>query len=250
MVYDNYSDYIGTFINSDAEWTFKSNPRYFYMLEHVNNDQGNQCLVEIKKRFSDLYLSNKQFFIDLCTKNDSIGHPIKYHIDDFLNCSPTNVRYILHSLLILTHMKSLNLNNIDIIEIGGGYGGLCFYLFNISKLFNITISSYSIFDLKNPLLLQKKYLDKIGINTNICNFCDIESFNNIKKNSFFVSTYAYSEISPNIQKIYTEKVLNPYVSHGFIAWNCIDVYKFIENKDLDIEDEYPLTGTGNKFVRF
>jgi hypothetical protein len=36
-------------------------------------------------------------------------------------------------------MQKHNLNNIDIIEIGGGYGGLSFYLHHMSRLFNITI---------------------------------------------------------------------------------------------------------------
>ena len=145
-------------------------------------------------------------------------------------------------------MNDCMLNNIDIIEIGGGYGGLCFFIYNLASLFNITIKSYSIFDLKYPLLLQKKYLENLNINN--VNFADLDCIKNIKENSFLISNYAFSEISMDIQKIYTEKLLNPYTSHGFLAWNFINVYNFIDDKFITTENEFPLTSNENKFVRF
>jgi hypothetical protein len=137
-------------------------------------------------------------------------------------------------------MNECNLNNIDVIEIGGGYGGLCFFLYKLSHLFNIHINSYSIFDLQEPLLLQKKYLENINVNG--VHFTTMDDLENIKKNSFLISNYAYSEISLDLQKKYTEKLLNPYVSHGFLTWNFIEPYHFIENKMIKTEKEYPSTG--------
>ena len=146
-------------------------------------------------------------------------------------------------------MQDNMLNNIDIIEIGGGYGGLCFYMYNIAPLFNITINTYSIFDLNMPLKLQKKYLEALNI-LNV-NYLELDNISNLNKNSFLISNYAFSEISLELQKKYTDMVLNPYVSFGFLAWNFIDVYNFIDNKKITVEDEYPLTGLHhNKYVRF
>jgi hypothetical protein len=54
----------------------------------------------------------------------------------------------------------------------------------------------------------------------------------------------------DLQKKYKDNVLNPFVSHGFLAWNCIDVYKFIDNKDIQVGAEYPQTGISNFYVRF
>jgi translation elongation factor P/translation initiation factor 5A len=120
------------------------------------------------------------------------------------------------------------MNNINIIEIGGGYGGLCFYIYKMACFFNITIKTYNIFDLPEPMALQKKYLHAHGFEN--VNFMNLDDFENVKlssstscdeeslklpKDCFLVSNYAYSEISMDLQKKYTKYVLNPYVSHGF-----------------------------------
>jgi SAM-dependent methyltransferase len=140
------------------------------------------------------------------------------------------------------------LNNIDVVEIGGGYGGLCFFIYKLAHLFDISINTYSIFDLQAPLMVQKKYLENLNI-INL-NYVELDDFKNIKENSFLISNYAFSEISLDLQKRYTTSVLNPYISHGFLAWNNIDVYNFIDNKNIAIENEIPLTGPKNKYVSF
>ena len=248
-MYDTYTNYIKSFIDSDVEqWIFKSHPEYCYVLEHVSKVYGDFYLMEIDGKFNSLFNTNIDYFIDVCHKNDFIGNPSKYVFDGFTNCSPTNLRYILHSLLILTYMKDCNLNNVDIIEIGGGYGGLCFFIYKLSYLFNITINSYSLFDLPEPLILQKKYLEALNINN--VNYLGIDSIKNLKENSFLISNYAFSEISMELQKKYTNEVLNPYTSHGFLVWNFINIYKFINDKNMIIESEYPFTSNINKYVYF
>jgi putative sugar O-methyltransferase len=234
-MYEQYTKCISSFVNSSNidEWTFKSHPDYSGILEHVWYELGVNYMNEIQKRFNSVYNENKDLLIDLCDKNDSIGKPTKHFFENFTLCSPTNLRYIYHSMLILTYMQDCMLNNIDIIEIGGGYGGLCFYIHKMSHLFNIKINSYTIFDLKMPLILQKKYLDNLDIQN--INYSEMDDITNLKKNSFLISNYAFSEISYELQKKYTNNVLNPYVSHGLLVWNWIDVYPFIENKDINVE---------------
>ena len=156
--------------------------------------------------------------------------------------------------------KEQGLNNIDFIEIGGGYGGLCFFVNKISQLFGITVKSYTIFDLLEPTLLQKMYLNHFQINNT--NFYQINDNFVLNKNSFLISNYAYSEISYKLQKEYTDKVLNPYTSHGFLVWNTAGgsaarhptsnelVYDFVQNSVIEKELEYPQTGVSNYYVRF
>ena len=159
-MYNQYTNYIKSFIEHDIQkWDFKSNSNYTPILEHVSSEQGIKYLYEIQTRFNSFYNDNKDYLIELSHLNDYYGKTNKSTITNFTNCSPTNLRYILHSLLILTYMNECMLNNIDIVEIGGGYGGLCFFIEKLSKLFNININSYTIFDLPEPLLLQKKYLE-------------------------------------------------------------------------------------------
>ena len=249
-IYASYQACINSFIDLDkSKWNFKSNPNYTYMLEHVNEHQGKEYLNEIKTKFNLFYTENKSFLIELCIQNDLYGETIKYKFDDFDTCSPTNLRYILHSLLILQHMTECGLTNVDIIEIGGGYGGLCFFLNKISNKLGISVNSYSIFDLPEPLLLQKRYLE--GSNLTNLRFLNISNFDKLNKNSFLISTYAFSEIPMNFQIEYTNKVLNPYVSYGFLAWNGIAPYKFIDGKEIIWEPEIPNTGNcNNLYVRF
>ena len=248
-IYERYSNYITTFIDLNMrDWTFKSYPDYCYMLEHVNSEQGNAYLGEIIHRFNEIYINNKQLLIDLCTTNDIYGNTTKHTFDNFTTCSPSNLRYIMHSLLALKYMKECSLSKVDIIEIGGGYGGLCFFIHKLAFVYDITINTYSIFDLENPRKLQQKYLNALGISTVNC--VDMNDFQNIQPDSFLISNYAYSEIPMELQQKYTTQILNPYVSHGFLTWNAIDVYPFIKHKKIISEEEYPSTSFNNYYVRF
>jgi hypothetical protein len=264
-MYNEYTNYITTFIDSPInEWTFKSHPSYQYVLEHVNSEQGYKYLLEIQNKFGIFFNTHKQYLVGLCITNDLYGNTNKFSFENFALCSPTNLRYILHGLLILSYIHQLGMNNVNIIEIGGGYGGLCFFIYKMAWFFNITIKTYNIFDLPEPMALQKKYLKSHGIEN--VKYMNLGDFENVKmslstscvedslklpNDCFLVSNYAYSEISMDLQKKYTDYVLNPYVSHGFLAWNSINVYNFIENKQLNIIDEFPLTGNeNNKYVRF
>lgn len=229
------------------EWYFKRDPHYKEILEHVSYEQGNKYLELIKNKYCIFFQTNKNFIIEICNLNDLYGDTQKNQYIDFCNTSPSNLRYIFHSLLILEHMNKKTLNNIDIIEIGGGYGGLCLFLYKLSPLFNLTINSYTIFDLPEAMKLQEKYLNLHNINIETISLFD--NFN-LNKNSFLISNYAFSEISMDLQKIYKEKVLNPYVNNGFMSWNCCDIYDFIDNKIITFEREYPLTGNKNYYVYF
>lgn len=52
--------------------------------------------------------------------NDAIGGPQKEFFDGVGLLSPTNLRYLYHAHLILTHFKSKNLPSLNLVEIGGG----------------------------------------------------------------------------------------------------------------------------------
>lgn len=228
----NYNDYANTIRNNllldPNDWYFKSDPAYTAILEHVSQDVGNRYFSEIKERFSSYYNNNKQLLIELCLKNDLYGKTNKSIFNDFSICSATNLRYILHSFLILEYIQSIQLNSLNIIEIGGGYGGLCFFLKNISPLFDISINTYTIFDLKEASDLQNLYLNNLKISNYSTQ--QLNNMGSIQKNSFLISNYCFSEISPTIQNEYIDKLIKPYISNGFILWNFIKVYPFIDKK--------------------
>lgn len=253
--YSLYSNYqIVCYKNSQLQkelWDFKSDKNFTYMLEHVTGEQANNYLKEIESNFGELFLKNKELFINLCNKNDLYGKTQKKYITNFIVTSPSNLRYIYHSLLILKYIKESSLDNLNIIEIGGGYGGLAFFINKLAYIFDIKICSYTIFDLLEASNLQTKYLDALKIDNTKC--YQINNFENLKKDSFLISNYAFSEISLELQKEYTEKILNPYTLYGFLVWNAIPVYDFVVNKNIYKEYEIPQTGNNiitNYYVKF
>jgi len=248
-IYKRYVDFVkNTQLHLQPnDWYFKNNQNFTYMLEHVSLQQGYSYLQNIKVKFSELYFSNFEYFKQLCSLNDKYGNPVTYIYNNFTNCSPTSIRYLYFSLLILKDMKLYNLNNINIIEIGGGYGGLCFFIQKLSPLFKIKVTNYTIFDICEISLLQEKYLDALEINVECF---QLDKYNNINSNSFLISTYCFSEIPIAIQNQYIEKIINPYTDYGFIAWNNIPVYNFKQNSIITKNEEIPNTGKFNYFVRF
>jgi len=250
-IYQRYADYCTTQLQlNKTDWDFKNNPNYTYMLEHVSKTQADQYLTILQQKFKTLYENNLELLQNTCKLNDLFGKTNKCDFVEFMECSPTNLRYILHSLLILQYIDDKKLNNIDFIEIGGGYGGLCVFIHKLAPLFNIKINSYTIFDLVEASQLQDKYLNAVDIDNVNC--CQLENYNDMEPNSFLVSTYAFSEIPGEIQSKYIENIINPFATHGFIAWNNIPVYRFVKNSIIEYEVEYPLTSNSgyNKYVRF
>jgi len=248
-MYNAYTKSIKTQLHlNPEEWNFKSNRDYTQILEHCNGRKAELYSHVIIKKFKTFCKSNFDTLRNICKLNDKYGKTKKYHLKNFMTCSPSNLRYLLHSLLFLEDVKKYKLNNIDIIEIGGGYGGLCFFIHNIAPLYEININSYTIFDLLEPSLLQKRYLNALNIQKVNC--CQIDNFDNLKHDSILISNYAFSEISKELQTEYIEKIINPYTTFGFLTWNFIPVYNFVKNSVIEKEREYPLTGSGNYYVRY
>ena len=243
--YSAYTTLVKNILEKDkSEWDFKSSKDYTQKLENLGKYYGNLYLEQLMKQFPKFFYKHKKYLIEVCEQNDLYGKPNIRPFPSFTTCSATNLRYILHALLILTFMTNHKINNIDIIEIGGGYGGLSFFMHKIAPLFKINITSYTIIDLPEISLLQKNYLDALDMSKNM-HFYNINNYNNLKKNSFLISNYAYSEISIELQQEYTEKILNPYVSYGFLVWNYIELYDFIKSKIILKEYEEPDTSHNN-----
>jgi hypothetical protein len=255
---DLYNDYVDVIQQTlplrPDEWTFKSVPNYYAVLEHVCHGQGTAYFSCIINEFNDIYTSNKDALIQLCHQNDMYGKPRQYEFQDFTVCSPTDLRYIYHSLLNLKHMQTLGLNDINIVEIGGGYGGLCFFMKNLAKYFDITISSYHIFDLKLPTELQAKYLNALNITDTT--FSVPYDTTQLKQNSYLIANYSLSEFTREIQADYNN-ALGPYITNGLIVSNdgepdiMYDIIKdILKNNKLTVEEERPKTSPQNLFVYF
>jgi len=245
-MYSRYTDYIRTAIKSNNLTNFKNHPSYTYMLEHVNQEQGTEYLKLIK---SSTDISHDEI-VSYCNLNDSIGNPTKVICGE-INTSPTSLRYVWQAHLILEWFRTHSEDSYDIIELGGGYGGLCLAIYFFSKKYGIIINSYTIVDLKDPIQLQRLYLNnhQDTIEQNSLKFVDSSEFGKdiIGNNFYLVSNYCFSEIDKSLQKQYITNLFGKVI-HGFMAWNNIDVYDF--GFETKITEETPKTGKYNKFVYF
>jgi hypothetical protein len=241
-MYTNYIQYINYICAQKDLSNFKSNNNYRDILEHVSPEQG-QLYLDCILSNTNLSMSDIKNF---CNKNDSIGSPLKTLYGD-LFVSPTSLRYIYHSHLIFEHIKSLSLNNIDIVEVGCGYGGLCLAINFFKEKYGIGVNSYKLIDLKEAINLQKIYLSMVDISN--VEYIDSDTFGKDIKDSnmFLISNYCFSEISDDLQKMYIQ-LLFPKVSHGFMAWNHINTYNF--GFAFREADEVPKTGSMNKYIYF
>jgi len=221
---------------------FKRHPDYTVVLEHVWYECGLDCLTEIEKN-SPYLLDYIPYFIT----NDTVGNPNKYWYKDLNeNVSPTTLRYI----KVLGDLMNLfgTLDDMDIVEIGGGYGGQCKIIHDIAKP-----RSYTIIDLPEVLLLTKKYLTRFEI-PNI----KYVSPKDLKKGKYdlCISNYAFTEVVRNFQNIYIENVIKGsdrgYITCNFIEQNRKGFAKRLNKQEIfnlkpnaEFLPEIPLTGLNN-----
>lgn len=185
--------------------TFKCDPRYRKVLEHVTPAEGLAYL--------NLIVQNYPFlgtFLDAFRSNDSVGAPIMHDFGEpFGSWSPTTFRYAKVAGDLLTMFE--NLEGFDIAEIGAGYGGQCLLL---SKL--LRWRSYTIFDLPSVQKLQRRYLSEFGV-PNVA-FESVEKLERGKGYDLVISNYALSECARAVQDRYLEKVLDGS-SRGYLTCN-------------------------------
>jgi hypothetical protein len=244
MEYLQYESYIESILKENDLSKFKSNPAYNDILEHVSPQYGYHYLTILRQGFHVPDSLIKMFG----TMNDAIGNPHTFTFDNDISISPTSLRYICHALLILSHVKESGKQDVKFVEIGCGYGGLTCALSFFASFMGIQIKEFHLIDLEAPLKLQQKYLEKFKLDVPVF-FHKAEFFGEDLSGSdyFLISNYCFSEISHEYQRRYLQ-ALFPKCTHGFLTWNHIDVYNI--GKQVTVEDEYPLTGAKNKYVRF
>lgn len=265
ILYANYTDALNK-LRADGSMlmNFKNDKNFNEILEHVDFDFGNQYKDQIYKEFG----CNIKNYINLISINDNIGNPQKFKFEG-IDMSPSNLRYIYHALLIQSKCKNwFRKQKIKIVEIGGGYGGLCFYIKNILKDYNV---NYTIIDLPEPGYLQDQYSKKVGDNNVRTISCfDIDSVSS-EKFDLVISNYCLSEVSIDNQKDYFEKIVKNCEKKFFVwnyltigsnslIWKYLKIRKFlslfgiypkinyINKKDYIFEDERPKNSGMNQFI--
>jgi hypothetical protein len=224
---------------NDIYSSFKGELFFKDILEHVSVQFG----LEYKQLIETEFKRCIEEFADLIKINDSIGNPSKFTMDN-LCISPSNLRYIYHSLLIESKIKRwFNKKEIKIVEIGGGYGGLCYYIKNIIKDYHI---NYTIVDLPNIINLQSKFLNDVQVDSKLISCFDTTNIN--ETFDLVISNYCLSEISMENRLYYLNNLVNK-CEKEFYVWNSRSFEELNLNK-YHIEDERPQTNYEqyNKYI--
>lgn len=248
-IYNRYTNYISSIVQQSTldltKIPFKSHPSYQYMLEHVSYNISLNYFELYKQHFDHVPI---ECIIEIIKENDALGCPHKeFYKEIQMYCNPSNFRYLYQALLILKYISENQYTSINIVEIGGGYGGLCLYVSRLSQRYDIIIPKYVIIDLCPIAKLQQEYLKNMSNVTCLSNIDYLQSIENFKHPLFLISNYCLSEIEYHNRLDYSKNLL-PLCDLGFIIWNVkeIDIPLNIEK----IEIENPLTGPHNKYIYF
>lgn len=238
-----YLDSLKKIIYTDQFRNFRRDYDYREILEHVDYWTGKKYLI----RIADLGFDINEL-IELAARNDQIGNPRKYSYKNLPPVSPTSLRYLSVACELIHHFKSLD--NLNIVEIGAGYGGQYAIL---SQLFNM--KSYSIYDLPEAQSLISEFVSNIKVQPQPT----MKDINQIEAGNFdlVISNYAFSELPSAIQEVYLDRILKQS-SRGYMIMNSgmhnetqrsfgkISVGKIQEKiENVEILPELPKTSADN-----
>jgi len=174
----------------------------------------------------------------------ALGEQETFFSEDLQTTMTANMaRYIYHALVIHVYiLKKFDTTPIDVFEIGGGYGGLCYWL----QVFCPTVSTYTVLDLPAPCELQQHCSAYLGVSC--VSISHVEYYTKTSNPLFVISNYGYAELNTHYQTLYKETILKD-ADAGFMIWNnWTGIFPFTD-LPLHIENERP-EYCQNKFIYF
>lgn len=184
---------------------FRRNHIYNDILEHVSEKQGNEY-IQVISRDSDILAAINSFKL-----NDDYGNPRTFEYPNIGTISPSTLRYIKVLADIKGHFQTAD--NMDICEIGIGYGGQCRVINAYCKP-----ATYCLVDIQPALGLAQRFLDNFILHSVLT----YKTMNELSSRNYdlVLSNYAFTELPRTIQDVYLTKViLNS--KKGYITYNEI-----------------------------
>jgi hypothetical protein len=201
--------------NEEVFAKFRHLPPMDMIVENSPYKSGVEYYECIEAQYPWLFAHFREFM-----KSDRIGSAIKHQIGPY-EISPTTLRYI--KTLGDLHKFFGPLDGKSIVEIGGGYGGLCKIINDVFKP-----EYYRIYDLFAAQALQFKFLEKFNVPCIYSVLPDAP-----KEIDLLIAMYSWSELSHDLQNEYLINVISQ-------AKNCY----IMLNYDMDysyqlLKDAFP-----------
>jgi len=153
-------------------------------------------------------------YLDVFATNDNIGRPTLYNYNGIQRpISSVTSRYIKILGDLVKYFAPIE--ELDIVEIGAGFGGQCKIIHDY-----VTPRSYTIIDLPEALQLAEKYLSRFGIHkVEFRSPMDVSD----EEYSLCISNYGFSEFDREYQDLYAEKVIKNS-DKGYMICNFFGEY--------------------------
>jgi putative sugar O-methyltransferase len=213
--------------------TFKRQPAYTAILEHVSCELGREYLETALARSPKLEAQ-----LEAVRRNDLHGSPRTCNYGQYGVFSPTTLRY----LKVLSDLEVLfgDLTRRSVVEIGVGYGGQCY----VASTFGF--ERWTLIDLPPVLRLARRYLETLGVEH--IAFAEPGA---VMSADLLISNYAFSECTRDVQEMYLDTVLSRCLT-GYMTCNFMDgmgrgelVNRLPGSRWLA---EVPLSGKGNAIL--
>jgi hypothetical protein len=225
---------------------FRRDKRLYPILEHVTYEEGMSYLKEIKDPTSSLFDVSYKI-----KENDLVGNPFLYDYPDLGFICPTTLRYVKNAYDIGTTSVQRSIRIENIVEIGGGYGGLCRIM---NALF--PIKEYLLIDLEEVNQLSEKYLQYyFGECTGIA-WVTPDDVVQVKNIELCISNYCFSECDRKTQQMYYDKIIKNsnmfYITYNHISNNNMsaDEFKDFASKDFYIYCEEEVRDSHTNIIMY
>lgn len=199
-------------VNSQKAFNnFRRDERLHPILEHVTYEEGMLYLQEIKD--SESPLSNIAFKVK---ENDLVGNPFLYDYPEIGFICPTTIRYAknVYDIGSIFGKRVPKIENV--VEIGGGYGGLCRMMNAIFSL-----QQYLLVDFEDVNNLSKKYLQRYYGDCNGIAWITPEELMEVKNIQLCISNYCFSECDKKTQQMYYDTIIKNstmfYITYNHIS---------------------------------
>ena len=218
----NYMNQCDAFVQSDEKFNnFKRDTHYQKILEGGDHIVGTHAIDWLKNTGGYQYLLDN---LKVIKENDIYGNPILSSYEDIKNISSGTLKYVACSLEIIRLLNQTKPKKI--LEVGGGYGGLCKTISNL-----IDFDEYIIADLPPVIDLAKKYLSKFDKLNGKLKFISSEDDMVVEGIDLFIADASLAELGKKAQ----EKYYNNFIKNskfGFISWNT----NHIAGADVEFAD--------------
>ncbi|MEK9181599.1 MAG: putative sugar O-methyltransferase [Patescibacteria group bacterium] len=217
----NYINTCISFVNDDTLFkNFKRDPHFQKILEGNEFDVGEIALKSIDN------LGKREEFVELLPlfrENEKIGNPQLLFFEGIGKVAPSTIRYA----NTYFEIKKLLERNVPkkIVEIGGGYGGLCKILSSVYDF-----QEYMLVDLPEVIELCKKYLSNFKELNGKIKFVYVSDIDNIdfSNTDLVIADSSLAECNPETQLLYTKKILSNS-KYIYLVYNTLHDPKGMHN---------------------